>query len=173
MVEKKLTPKQARFVDEYLVDLNATKAAFRAGYSPRSAGRIAFHNLARPEIAARIDEAKKARAARRGIVADRVIDEIAKVAFADIREILDDEGNLKRLADMPADAAASIGSIEQITRSAADGEVVCAQKIRPWDKVRALELLCRHLGLLTDKVHVSGDLSARILAARKRVRDEN
>jgi len=171
MTQKKLTPKQARFVDEYLVDLNATQAAIRAGYKPRSARWMGCRNLATHYVAVRIDEAKKVRTERTGITADRVIDEIAKIAFADFRELFDEDGELKPTEEMSADAAASIASIETATRSTAGGEVMRAQKIRPWDKVRALELLCRHLGLISDRVHISGNLSARILAARKRVRD--
>lgn len=82
-----LTLKQQRFVDEYLVDLNATQAAIRAGYSPDTAGAIGHENLKKPEIALALQEARRAQQERTGITADRVLREIALVAFADAREL--------------------------------------------------------------------------------------
>ncbi len=84
-----LTDKQQRFVDEYLVDLNATQAAIRAGYSPDTAGAIGHENLKKPEISAAISVARKAQQERTGITADRVLLEIANVALADARELVE------------------------------------------------------------------------------------
>lgn len=74
-------------MDEYLVDLNATQAAIRAGYSPDTAGAIGHENLKKPEIALALQEARRAQQERTGITADRVLREIALVAFADAREL--------------------------------------------------------------------------------------
>ena len=82
-----MTPKQQRFVEEYLVDLNATQAAFRAGYAARSARAIAAENLAKPNIQARITALKQARSERTQIDADRVVQELARVAFARMSEV--------------------------------------------------------------------------------------
>lgn len=82
-----LTPKQQRFVDEYLIDLNGAQAAIRAGYSPDTARQIATENLAKPYIQLAIAEARKAMQERTHITADKVITELALIAFADAREL--------------------------------------------------------------------------------------
>lgn len=84
-----LNPKQQRFVDEYLVDLNATQAAIRAGYSVDSARQMASENLSKPYIQAAISEARKAQQERTGITADKVLAEIASIAMADPRELVE------------------------------------------------------------------------------------
>lgn len=75
-MKAKLTAKQRRFVDEYLVDLNATQAAIRAGYSQKTAGSVGFENLRKPEIQKAVDEAKKNRAERTEITQDWVVKEM-------------------------------------------------------------------------------------------------
>lgn len=82
-----LTEKQQRFVDEYLVDLNATQAAIRAGYSADTAGSIGHENLQKPEIVLAIAEARRAQQERTQITADRVVMELGLIAFADAREL--------------------------------------------------------------------------------------
>lgn len=111
----KLTPKQERFVDEYLVDLNATQAAIRAGYSEKTAGSMAAKLVAKSCILDAIADAKDARAKHTEITAERVLNELAKIAFAEC-------------------------------------------DVRDADKLKALELTGRHLGMFTDKVkqEVSG-----------------
>lgn len=81
-----LTAKQRRFVEEYLVDLNATQAAIRAGYSEKTARQAGAENLSKPVIAEAIQEAQKARSERTEVTQDRVIAELAKIGFADIRK---------------------------------------------------------------------------------------
>ena len=84
-----LTAKQQRFVEEYLVDLNATQAAVRSGYSTDTARQMASENLSKPYIQSAITEARLAQQARTGITADRVLMEIANVALADARELVE------------------------------------------------------------------------------------
>lgn len=84
-----LNPKQQRFVDEYLVDLNATQAAIRAGYSVDTAGAIGHENLKKPDIQLAITEARKLQQERTGITADKVLLEIASIAMADARELVE------------------------------------------------------------------------------------
>lgn len=99
-----------QFIREYLIDLNGSAAARRAGYSPRSAGRRAFELLERPEVKAAVRAAMAARARRTNVTADRVLEEFARIAFADLRRVSDwGPGGFRlkpsaRLAD--ADAAA-------------------------------------------------------------------
>lgn len=84
-----LTPKESRFVDEYLVDLNATQAAIRAGYSARTARSIGYENLTKPHIGAAIAEARKQQQERTHVTADRVLAEAWNILTADPRELVE------------------------------------------------------------------------------------
>jgi phage terminase small subunit len=154
-----LTPKQQRFVQEYLVDLNATQAAIRAGYSARAANTNGPRMLVDAGIAAAIAEAQKARGERTGITADRVLTELARLAFADGRRLYRPDGTLKLPHEWDDDTAASVAGVEtqeQLGREDGDTPVVLTRKVKRWDKKGSLELLGRHLGLFKDKVEVSG-----------------
>ena len=85
----KLTPKQARFIEEYLLDLNATAAARRAGYSEKTANRIATENLSKPVISKAIQDAKSDRAMRTGLTADKVMADIETIKRSCMREVPD------------------------------------------------------------------------------------
>lgn len=80
----KLTAKQERFCTEYIIDLNATQAAIRAGYSVKTANRIASENLSKPDIQRKIQELQQERAERTEITQDRVLKELAGIGFAPI-----------------------------------------------------------------------------------------
>lgn len=86
---RRCTPKEQRFIDEYLIDLNGTQAAVRSGYSASSARQIASENLSKPYIQHAIAEARRAQQQRTQITADRVVQEIANVALADARELVE------------------------------------------------------------------------------------
>lgn len=146
---EKLTPKQALFVQEYLIDLNATQAAIRAGYSEKTAGSQAFDLLKKPEIQVAISEAQNARSVRIQVSQDRVIQEIARIGLSDMRKLFDDGGRLLQPHEWDEDTAASIASIEvdQRKEPGDDGEQYTVTKIKAWDKNAALEKLCKHLGL--------------------------
>lgn len=112
----KLTNKQKRFIEEYLIDLNATQAAIRAGYSSDTAKDIGCENLAKPNILAHVSKALAERSKRTGINQDRVIRELAKIAFADIGDMIClDRLKLKR--DISKDDTASISQIKVRKRS--------------------------------------------------------
>ena len=85
---RKLTPKQARFVQEYPIDLNAAQAAIRAGYSAKTARVIGHENLIKPDIAAAIEKAMAERAERTRLTADWVIDELRKLAGANMADYM-------------------------------------------------------------------------------------
>ncbi len=93
---KGLTPKQLRFVAEYLIDLNATQAAIRAGYSAKTAASIGKQNLRKLEIAATISEAQAKRSERTAIDADWVPKRLVEEAVADLADIIDREQNLRK-----------------------------------------------------------------------------
>lgn len=133
--------KQDRFCQEYLIDLNATRAAIRAGYSPKTARQIGQENLSKPDVQARICELKEARAKRTEITQDRVLLEIAALAFSDIGDIVDwDEKEVRLIpsSQIPPNALKAVKHI----RGDQSGVGVTL-----YDKVRALDMLARHLGL--------------------------
>lgn len=107
-----LNEKQARFVAEYMIDLNATQAATRAGYSAKTAYAIGHELLKKPEIQAALTAAMDDRSERTQITADRVLEELARIGFADIRKLFDEDGSLRDVADMDPDTVAAIASIE-------------------------------------------------------------
>jgi len=144
----KLTEKQKRFIEEYLIDLNATQAAIRAGYSPNSARDIGSENLTKPDIRARIDEALAERSKRTGINADRVLREIARIAFVNAADVINfDSATIAEGAS--TDDTAAISSVKVKTIPTKDGEGV-EREIRLCDKLKALELCGKHLGMFKD-----------------------
>lgn len=107
-----LTPKEERFVEEYLVDCNATQAAIRAGYSEKTARAIGHELLQRPHIQDAIARAKQARSKRTEVTIDRVVRELARIAFFDPRRAYNEKGELLEPHDMPSDVARAIGSYD-------------------------------------------------------------
>ena len=165
-----LTPKQARFADEYLIDLNATAAYKRAGYVAK--GNAAEVNATRLLRNAQVQEylssRMKAREQRIGITQDRVLQELARIAFFDIRKLYNPDGSLKRPDELDDDAAAVLVGIDVVEMASGgkDGEAnhvpMFTKKAKVADKNNALTLAMRHLGMLTDKLQHSGDQSAPI-----------
>ena len=153
---RRLTPKQQRFVEEYLIDLNATQAAIRAGYSERTARWIGSENLSKPVLSEAINAALRHRTRRTEVTADQVLQELATIAFGDPRALFDANGHLRNIHELSDEAAAAIAAIEVVTRNIGDGEVEYVHKVKSWDKVRALELLGKHLGMLKDRISLEG-----------------
>ncbi|MGR6115037.1 terminase small subunit [Aeribacillus composti] len=152
----RLTAKQKRFIEEYLIDLNATQAAIRAGYSPNTAGAIGHENLNKPEIRARIDQALAERSKRTGINADRVIRELARIAFVNPGNLINfDEATVRENASEDDLAAISSVKVKIIPGEAGD---IVEREVRMYDKNRALELLGKHLGIFTDKIELNGSV---------------
>ena len=148
-----LTRKQQMFVAEYLSDMNATAAAIRAGYSRRTARQMGAENLSKPYIAQAIAEAMERRAEAAGVEATRVLQELARIAFADMGQLFDAEGRLKPLSQLDADDRAAIRSLQITTRETGDGTLERKAAIQVWDKLAALEKLARHLGLFSSNGH--------------------
>lgn len=163
---KPLTPRQARFVSEYGKDLNATQAARRAGYSAKSADKIGPRLVGESRISAAIDTmlAKSAHAA--GLDVARVDREIAAVAMVDVRRLFRANGSMLPINEWPSEIAAAVASIETSqTIGRGKRRKVEVRKIRLWDKVAALTLAARRLGLLRDKIDVRVDKSLEELVA--------
>jgi phage terminase small subunit len=115
-MHKRLTDKQKVFCEQYLIDLNATQAAIRAGYSKRTAQQIGSENLSKPVIQAAIKKAMDDRSKRTGITLDRVLQETATMSFVDIRQIFTPAGSLKAIETLGDDIALGIQSIEVVVR---------------------------------------------------------
>lgn len=148
-----LTEKQRRFVDEYLIDLNATQAAIRAGYSVKTAREQASQNLTKLNIQQAISEKMAERSKRTGVNQDRVVLELAKIAFVNAADVIDSEDATIK-AGATADDTAAIQSVKVKVIPTKEGEGV-EREIRLNDKLKALELLGKHLGMWNDKLDVN------------------
>ncbi len=160
-----LNPKQEQFCQEYLIDLNGS-AAYRRAYpkvkSEATARANAARLLATANVAARVAELQKARSGRTEITQDRVLVELARLAFSDPRRLYRPDGTLKsphEWDDGTAAAVASVETEEEITPSDQFGAVIVrTHKVKRWDKNTAITQAMRHLGMLNDKLHVEGTL---------------
>jgi phage terminase small subunit len=155
-----LTPRQRRFVEEYLIDLNATRSAKTAGYAESSASVAGSELLANPKIATAVTIAQAERSARTAITADRVLREVARLAFFDAGEVFDFTGGsitLKPGSEIPEDARRAIVGVKLKQSRAINGEPKSETlDIRLADKRASLELLMRHMGLFNDKLLIQG-----------------
>lgn len=170
-----LTAKQQLFVEEYLIDLNATQAAIRSGYSERTARKIGNENLTKPDIAIKIQEAMNNRSKRTEITADMVLKEYAKLGFSNITDYLsvevklvtvdrDSEGKpiteLQQVVSIfetdmvPEDKMRAVAEIKQTKEGIA---------LKLHDKKGALDSMARHLGMFLDKVEHSGNVGVKIV----------
>lgn len=137
--ENLLTEKRQRFVDEYIVDLNATRAAIRAGYSSKTAESQGARLLRNAKVQEAVRNAQRNRQERTRVTADHTVREIARVAFVDPRKLVHEDGRIKGLLELDDDTAAAISSVEFDEY----GKV----KYKLWSKNQALDMLMRHLGL--------------------------
>ncbi|WP_206517943.1 terminase small subunit [Sphingobacterium lactis] len=142
-----LTDKQQRFVEEYMVDLNATQAAIRAGYSQNTAHSIGAENLIKPEIQEAIQKRKQELSDQTGITAERVLKEYAKIAFSDIRELYTPDNNLYDIRQLDDETAGAVMSVEVDVMSVQGMPVGETKKVKLYNKLTALEALGKHIGL--------------------------
>lgn len=156
-----LTPKQQRFVAEYLVDLNATQAAIRAGYSAKTAEQQGPRLLGNVEIASQVKAAQSAQLEKVGLTAEMVKERLRILGFQDIRKLFDVDGNLKPIHELDDEAAAMVAGVEVIKKNAAagDGVIDTVHKVKVVDPVKSLEMLAKHFGILTEKVEHSGSVA--------------
>ena len=182
-----MTPKQKRFVEEYLVDLNATQAAIRAGYSEKTAGRIGSQLLVKTCIANSITKAQSKRSVRTEITQDMVLRELAKIGFSDIRNVIrwgnttirktvNAEGEeveepyhgiaVVDSSEISDDAAAAISEISETKEGL---------KVKLHDKKGALVEIAKHLGMFVQKVDVTtngNEITSGVLMVPAQMTDE-
>ncbi len=143
-----LTPKQARFVEEYLIDLNATQAAIRAGYSEKNADKIGPELLGKTRVAEAIAEAMADRSERTKIDADWVLMRLADEVMADLAELYDENGGLKPISEWPLiwrqGLVSRLDVHEDIQNGTKVGQVT---KVRLSDRIRRLELIGKHVNV--------------------------
>jgi phage terminase small subunit len=168
-----LTEKQKRFCDEYLKDLNATQAAIRAGYSPKTAEQTASRLLRNVKVQEYISKRQKDRLKRTEIEQDSIVRELALIAFSDISDyvrvvekplIFEKEGHMVQVRN-PDGTPAVYKTVEPTLTDNLTSEQTRALSIikkgrdgfdiKPYDKVRALELLGKHLGMFQDKIELN------------------
>ena len=147
----KLTPKQQRFADEWLIDMNGTAAAIRAGYSVKSAEVTASKLLRNVKVRAYIDQRMAEHSRRTGVTQDRIIRELARIAFLDPTQLVDMD-TAELLSDAVEDDRAAIASVKVKTMSG-EAEMV-EREIKFADKLKALELLGKRFGMWVDKQQV-------------------
>ena len=153
-----LTPKQARFVEEYLVDLNGKQAAIRAGYSPKTAEVQGSRLLKNAQVQVALSAAIQARSRRTEVTADRVVAEFAKLAFADMRDYWPKKGEAIDLHRLDQDQTAAVEEIiiDEVVDAA--GVLHRRTRLKLHDKQAALVSLARHLGMFVDRHFAEGSL---------------
>lgn len=142
---KKLTPKQEAFCLEYLVDLNGTQAAIRAGYSPRTAEKQASENLRKPEIAARISAMKADRAESVGMTARDVLSELVELLRLDAADLVDEHNQPKPMKEWPLAWRRFIVGFE--VKDLMGDMPGILTKFKLPDRVRVLEMIGKHVGV--------------------------
>lgn len=162
-----LNDKQQRFVEEYLIDLNATQAAIRAGYSEKSAGQMAHELLKKHEIQTALSESMKAREERTKITQDMVLMELAKIGFSDIRKVVK-WGNteMRSTDDESGELVEAYHGLRLVASDEIDDSTAAAiseisegregLKVKFHDKRASLVDIGRHLGMFKDKVELTG-----------------
>lgn len=149
--------KRKLFADAYLANGgNATQAAIAAGLSAKSAGQTGNRMLKHPQVAARVAELQQKVAEKFELNTERVLQELSRLAFFDIRKLVDNTGKPKALAELDDDTAAAIVGLDVVQFGNKDSGIGDVLKFKLADKKGALDLAMRHLGLLKDKVELTG-----------------
>ncbi len=168
--------RHARFVSEFLVDLNASAAYRRAGFAAKDANVAGPRLLATVGIAAAVAAGKAAQLSDASLSAARVLEELRRIGFVNSRDFFDAEGRAKHPHQLTAEQGAALQSFDVVIQNVAAGDdhTDRVHKFKLADKVRALELLAKHFALLVERVDVtvaSAEARVAILnAARARVK---
>jgi len=148
-----LTAKQARFVEEYLVDLNATQAAIRAGYKAKNADVVGAQLIGKTWVAAAIKAGQERLQKKLDITQERVLLEMARLAFFDVRKLFNPDGSMKKPHELDSDTAAAVASLD-----------LDEEKIKVFGKPEVLRDLAKHLGLFEQDNRQRGDPVRELLA---------
>lgn len=152
--------KHEKFAQALAKGASAADAYTQAGYkASRSAASRLSTNV---NIEARVAELVGKGADQAEVSIARVLDEMRKLGFSDLRKAFDANGRLKRPEEWDDDFAASVASVEVVTRNIGDGEVEHVHKIKVWDKNSALEKIAKHLGMFIERVEHSGGMNLTI-----------
>jgi phage terminase small subunit len=154
MVSKKLTNKEKAFCKEYIVDFNARRAAEEAGYSEKTARQTGYENLTKHYIQVEIHRLTQERAERLQVSQDRVVQELMKIAFSDITDYVDNDGSI----DINNETLSGVikeykSKLRYQKTEGSEPEPIIEKEIKLYDKMKALELLGRHLSMYTDNVN--------------------
>jgi len=165
-----LTSRQERFVAEYLIDLNATRAAIRAGYSAHTADVQGPRLLGNVRVATAIASEQAKRSARVEITQDQVLKELALVAFSSVTDYMVGERGVEVVDGRPPEVVRALARARYQQTTLQNGTTTVTREVRLWDKVRALALLANHLGITRDAnwpidpTRLSDDQLARLVA---------
>jgi phage terminase small subunit len=169
-----MTPKQKRFVDEYLIDLNATQAAIRAGYSSKTARQQGAENLTKPVIREAIRIAMEKRAEKAAIDAEYVLHRHIEIDQMDVADVLNDDGTIKPLSEWPKIWRTSLTGFE-VSETMVNGDSIgTLKKIKWMDKTQNLAKLGQHVDVQAykEKVEHSGSVDlVEVLDERRKNRE--
>lgn len=157
-----LTPKQQRFVEEYLIDLNGTQAAIRAGYSAKTANEQAARLLANASISAAVAAGKEARSIKTGIDAAWLLSRLAEESTADVADLYDEHGGLRPVHEWPLIWRQGLVAGLDVEEIREEGAVVgIIRKVKLSDRVKRLELIGRHVDVqaFKDKIEQTGAMT--------------
>lgn len=143
----KLTAKQRRFCEEYVIDLNGTQAATRAGFSEKTANEQAVRILANVSVKKYIAKLQGKLRKQTNLSAQDVIEELQKVGFSNIQDFIEEENTIKDISKIKRPKAAAVSAIETSESTSKDGTVTVNTKFKLYNKVDALEKIGRHLGI--------------------------
>lgn len=174
-VDSKAALMREAFCREYVIDKNGNRAAIAAGFAKTGARQKAWSLLQEPAVQKRIVELTKRLLHKTDITAERVMLELARLAFSDVRGLYDEHGNLKPVHELDDDQAAAIAGLDIETSTSEDGKrSIRTTKVRRTDKTQALQTLARHFKLVgTDMDEAVGAALAvadRMEQARERLK---
>lgn len=149
----KLTKKESLFVKEYLINKNATKAAERAGYKGKRLDQLGYTLLRKGEVAIAVSKGLQVLADNADVSAKRVVQELANIAFGHLGLVCEQDKDglltLKQFDDLDGNHIGLIAAVQVIETHSKDGDVLGVRtNFKMHDKLKALELLSKHLGLL-------------------------
>jgi phage terminase small subunit len=166
-----LTPRQQRFVEEYLCDLNGKQAAIRAGYSSKTAEVQAAQTLRIPKVQAALSAALARRSQRTAITQDTVLRELAVLAQSDIRDyVIDDQGNVQLREGAPEGAMRAISSLKKrIVHT--ENALIYETTLTLWNKPASVRMAGEHVGLFKGREQPPPDIHVHMDTARERLSD--